>query len=101
FAHGVGWLTTVGRILLPQLLPAAAVAFLLTFIFAFNDLTLVTLLSPPGFSTVPLRIFQTVHYGPDSLLAGICLWQALVLAVPISLLAWAARRFQGQSGSAC
>ena len=89
---GMRWEGVLLRVLLPQLLPALVATFLVTFIFVFNELTLVTLLAPPGVSTVPLRIFQTVHYGPKSLLAAICLWQIIVLLVPIALLAMVAAR---------
>ena len=84
--HGIKWERVFRRILLPQMLPALAAAFILTFVFAFNELTLVTLLAPPGISTMPLRIFQTVHYGSTQLLASVCLWQVIFLSFPIALL---------------
>jgi iron(III) transport system permease protein len=93
-ACGVGWPKTLLRILLPQLVPALFAALALTTVFAFNELTLVTLLAPPGFSTLPLRIFQTVHYGPESLLAAICLWQIVFLLAPAIVLLVIARRWQ-------
>lgn len=83
---GRAWMPVFRGILLRPMLPAIGVAFFLTFILAFNELTLVTLLAPPGVSTLPLRVFQTVHYGPQSLLAAICIWQAVFLIVPVSLL---------------
>jgi iron(III) transport system permease protein len=85
-ASGIPWGAAAWHVLVPQMLPATITAFALSMIFIFNELTLVTLLAPPGVSTIPLRIFQTVHYGPASLLAAICLWQVLLLAVPIALL---------------
>lgn len=95
FALGVGWVKTLMRISIPQLWPSVAAAFLLTFIFVLNELMLVTLLAPPGLSTLPLRIFQTVHYGPPSLLAALCLMQLCVLSVPLVLLAVVMRHVVG------
>ena len=96
-ASGIGWGTTVRRVLLPQIWPAAMTVFVLALVVVFNELTLVTLLAPPGFSTVPLRIFQTVHYGPQTLLAAISVWQVLLLLVPVALLFAVARRSYGRA----
>lgn len=85
-ASGIPWGTAMSRVLLPQMAPVIGAAFLLTFVFVYNDLTLVTLLAPPGVSTIPLRIFQTVHYGPETLLAAVCSWQVLLLSVPAAAL---------------
>lgn len=82
-ANGIPWARFFLRVGLPRLYPHVATAFLLTLVFCFNELTLVTLLAPPGVSTLPLRVFQTVHYGPRSLLAAICVWQVLFLLLPM------------------
>jgi iron(III) transport system permease protein len=95
-ANGIPWARALYRVLLPQLRPALSLAFLLTTIFAFNELTLVTLLAPPGMSTLPLRVFQTVHYGPESLLAAICLWHLAFLLVPAAALLAVSRRWLGR-----
>jgi iron(III) transport system permease protein len=94
-AHGIKWHRTLRGVLLPQLWPALTAAFLLTLIFAFNELTLMTLLAPPGISTLPLRLFQTVHYGPESLLAAICLWHILFLLIPVAVLLVVLPRWRG------
>jgi ABC-type Fe3+ transport system permease subunit len=96
YANGIPWARTLYRILLPQLGPAISLAFLLTTVFVFNELTLVTLLAPPGLSTLPLRVFQTVHYGPESLLAAICLWHLAFLLVPAAALLAVSRRWLGR-----
>ncbi|MGQ0621517.1 MAG: ABC transporter permease subunit [Panacagrimonas sp.] len=80
-AHGVSWWRAVLRTGAITIAPATMVGVLLMFVLAFNELTLVSLLAPPGISTLPLRIFQTVHYGPESLLAAICLIQVLAVGV--------------------
>jgi iron(III) transport system permease protein len=95
-ANGIPWGRALYRILLPQLRPALSLAFLLTTVFVFNELTLVTLLAPPGMSTLPLRVFQTVHYGPESLLAAICLWHLAFLLVPAAALLAVSRRWLGR-----
>jgi iron(III) transport system permease protein len=72
---------------LPQLWRAwLGIAFVVA-ILALNELAMLTLLAPPGMSTMSLRIFSTVHYGPASLLAALCALQvALVAALLVA--AW-------------
>lgn len=73
-------------VLLPRLRGTLMTGGLVTFIYVFNELGMAVLLAPPGVSTLPLRIFSTVHYGPENMVAAMCLFQILVLALPIGLL---------------
>ncbi len=88
FASSGSWWRSMYRVLLPQMRPGLVGAFLLGFIFCFNELNLAVLLAPPGVSTLPLRIFSTVHYGPDSLLAAMCLLQVAFLFLPTVAALW-------------
>ena len=81
------------NVLLPQIKNALLVTGLLIFIFLFNEVSMYVLLAPPGISTLPLRIFSTVHYGPDSLVAAMCLLQITILSVPGGILFWFSRRY--------
>ena len=83
YTTGVDWFRTFHSILIPQMMPVIRIALLLVFIFSFNDLALMTLLTPAGLSTLPTRIFSTVHYGPDYLVAAVCLWQVIFLMLPL------------------
>ena len=73
------------RILAPQIMPAAMMAFVLAWIWALNDVTVTVLLAPPGFSTLMLRIFQSVHYGPPEFLAALVLIHLLMIGVALLL----------------
>jgi iron(III) transport system permease protein len=65
---------------LPRLWRAwLGIAFVVA-ILTLNELALLTLLAPPGMSTMSLRIFSTVHYGPASLLAALCALQVAMVA---------------------
>jgi uncharacterized membrane protein YbhN (UPF0104 family) len=46
-----------------------------------------------------LRLFQTVHYGPESLLAAICLWHIVFLLIPVLALLVVLPRWRGSSMS--
>ncbi len=60
------------RILAPQLVEPMCVAFFVAWVWVLNDVTATVLLAPPGFSTLMLRIFQSVHYGPRNILPRSC-----------------------------
>lgn len=59
------------RVLAPQLVEPMFVAFFVAWVWSLNDVTVTVLLAPPGFSTLMLRIFQSVHYGPPEYLAAL------------------------------
>lgn len=95
FVHSHSWYKSQTKFMLPQLRTTLIAAGLVIFCLAFNDLTTAILLAPPGVDTLPTRIFSYIHYGPDSLIAAICLWQITVLAattlIGFMLLNWAAK----------
>lgn len=86
FVSGAAFAPAFRTVLLPRLRGTLMTGGLVTFILVFNELGMAVLLAPPGVSTLPLRIFSTVHYGPEALVAAMCLFQILILAVPIGLL---------------
>jgi len=85
---GVGWWSVVKNIHFPQMKPFILSVFILCFVLAFNELTMMVLLSPPGLSLLPGRIFSVIHYGPENLLAAICLIQVITILVIVSSIAW-------------
>jgi len=70
-AAGLSNGTIWARVLAPQLIESMFVAFFVAWVWALNDVTVTVLLAPPGFSTLMLRIFQSVHYGPPEYLAAL------------------------------
>jgi iron(III) transport system permease protein len=79
------------RLLWPWMRPAVLLALAWGALWAINDVALVVLLAPAGFSTLMLRIYQTVHYGPPELLAALALIQIL-LALAVTGAVWLALR---------
>ncbi len=92
WTHGTSWFRAFRHIVLRNSRSSLLATAVLVFVLAFNDLTLAALLAPPGWSTLPLRVFSTIHYGSASTLASICLWQLLFLLMPLTALAWLSRR---------
>lgn len=71
--HGVPVGAYLWRVVLPMLLPAAAVATLLVALLATADISTVLLLHPPGERSLPLAIFTVMANAPEPLVASLCL----------------------------
>jgi ABC-type spermidine/putrescine transport system permease subunit II len=90
-ATGLGVVATWRWILLPQIRVTILLSFGAAWVWSLNEVTLPVLLAPPGFSTLMLRIFQTVHYGPPELLAAYTLLHIVVIALAGGCVAMLAR----------
>ena len=74
----------VRRIVLPLLGPSLIIGFFLVFILALGDLGTTLLVIPPGRETVPIKIYNLLHYGADQMVAALCL---ILLATILALAA--------------
>jgi len=90
--EGCGSLGQLGRIVLPQRLPALAVAWLIGLALALGELTASILVVPPGVQTLSIHIFNLVHYGAEVEVAGICLALTATLSGLAAAVTWLARR---------
>jgi len=88
--EGCGSLGQLGRIVLPQRLPALGVAWLIGLALAFDDLTASILVVPPGVQTLSIHIFNLIHYGVEDQVAGICLALMVALGVLAVTVTWLA-----------
>ncbi len=81
------WLQVRLPMLAPGLLAAACVAFALT----TGELGATLIVAPPGRSTVTMRIYNYLHYGASSSVAGLCLTMAIgsLIAGSLALMALA------------
>lgn len=61
------------------------VLWLVTFALALGDLSATVLATPPGVTTVAIRIFNLVHYGVADQLAGLCLGTMAVFGLLAAL----------------
>src|SRR6266567_2827400 len=67
---GASWLRTFTRIVLPQIRTGLAAAWVVAFIFAFGELGATVLVTPPGESTLPVRIYTMIANTPTSTVAA-------------------------------
>lgn len=83
---GASWLRSFARIVLPQLRNGLAAAWVVAFIFAFGELGATVLVTPPGESTLPVRIYTMIANTPSSEVAALALMQAGIIIIPLALL---------------
>ena len=88
---GASWLRTFTRIVLPQIRTGLAAAWVVAFIFAFGELGATVLVTPPGESTLPVRIYTMIANTPASTVAALALMQAGIILVPLALFGILAR----------
>ena len=92
--HGVPLRTYLRRVALPFMLPAGAVAILLTALLATADIGTVLLLHPPGAASFPLAIFTVMANASESFVASLCLVY-MVMSAGFMAIVWA--RTKGQT----
>ena len=88
---GAGWLRTFTRIVLPQMWPGLAVAWVMAFIFTFGELGVTVLVSPPGESTLPVRVYTLIANAPSSEVAALAFVQLCMTLLSLTLFAFLLR----------
>jgi iron(III) transport system permease protein len=83
---GAGWVRTMWRIVVPQMLLGLVAAWLVAFVLAFGELGVSILVAPPGETTLPIRIYTTIANAPSSSVAVLALLQASVILLPLAAL---------------
>jgi iron(III) transport system permease protein len=80
------------RVAWPIARPAALTAWALCAALALGELPASNLVLPPGLTTLSARVWQLLHTGVESHLAGVALWLLLVYALAGAAVAALARR---------
>lgn len=101
---GAGWRKLLRHLFFPAVRPHLALLGLAGFLLAFGEFEASTLLSPPGWTPFPVRLFTLLHYGVDDAVAGLAL-VGFVTTVGFGLaVAWLARGYlladEGQGSGA-
>jgi iron(III) transport system permease protein len=82
---GVGWFKTLTRIMLPQIKLTYAAVWVIVFVLGFGELGASILVTPPGESTLPIRIYTLIANAPPEQVAALALLQAVVIFVPLAV----------------
>lgn len=62
------------------------------FVLAFGELGTTLLISPPGVETIPIKIYNLMHYGAEQLVAALSIIIMVIVFVMSSLFLWVLRR---------
>jgi len=75
------WTRVTWKIVLPLLRPSLITGFFIVFILSLGELGMTLLIIPPGRETIPIKIYNLMHYGAEQMVAALCLLLvAIVLA---------------------
>ena len=98
--EGAGGVRRFIHIAIPQRKLALAVAWFAAVVIAIGDLSASISVTPPGVSTIPIRVFGLLHAGVDDQVAGLCLAMVgefvILAAVTIACIAYAEYRVRAQ-----
>lgn len=86
-SEGATWWRQLVGIVLPLRWHAVAATACLSLIVTVSDLSATLLVSPPGVSTLSVRIFGLLHYGAEDRVSALCLALAIALGA-LATLAW-------------
>lgn len=73
-------------IVVPLTLPYALVLGTIIFLLVLGEVDSLLLMSPPGYTTIPVRVYGLMHYGPSPLVSAMALLMILVVGVGMSVL---------------
>jgi len=85
---GLGAYSRFGRIGLAQHRGALAAAWTVAFTIAIGELPASVLVAPPGVVTLPIQVFNQLHYGAEKEVAGICLAVVLMQTGLVMAVLW-------------
>jgi len=75
------------RITLPLVRNGLITGFFIGFVLALGELGVTLLVTPPGMATIPIKVYNFMHYGAEETVAALCLiLVALQLLVSLGLL---------------
>lgn len=88
------------KIKLPLMLPGIMVSSALVFIFSAGELGATLIVTPPGMSTLTIRIYNYLHYGASDTVSGLCSIILLLCLLPgIIITAIIIKRSRQRDGS--
>ncbi len=90
--HGIPWHRQVTGIVFPLVLPTLIGVWGLGFVLSLAEVDAIILVYPPGFTTLGVRLFSLMHYGPSSTVAALCLINVFMVLGGAALLAYVYQR---------
>lgn len=92
---GHRWTRTMARVVIPLLRRGLMTGFFVVFILSLGELGTTLLVIPPGRETLPIKIYNLMHYGADQMVAALCLMLTAIIFTLSGLFAIFFRKFAG------
>jgi len=70
---GRSWTRTMWKVILPLISPGISTAWIVVYVLSLGELGTTLLVIPPGIETLPLRIYNLMHYGVYPIVAVLSL----------------------------
>ncbi len=83
---GTSFFKIIKKILIPLLFPGIIATWAISFILIIRELGASILVYPPGFETLPIRIFNLVHYNAPESIAALCLLLIVIVLIPLAFI---------------
>jgi iron(III) transport system permease protein len=80
---GASWTRRLGFIVLPLVKHALVGGWLIAYIFCLRETGITMLVYPPGYDTLPVRIFTLMANGAPDLIAAACVLMIMVTTLPL------------------
>jgi len=90
---GSGWTRTMIKIVIPLMKRGIFATWAISFVLCIGELGASVLVSPAGKTTLPVRIFTIMHYGPDKLVAALCIILVGIIILPL-IIFWGISRLR-------
>jgi len=97
---GAGWTRTMIKIVMPLMKQGIFATWAISFVLCLGELGASVLVCPAGKTTLPVRIFTIMHYGPDKLVAALCIILINIIILPLVILGGISRLRFGSPTSA-
>ncbi len=75
--------TVIRKIIFPLMKPAFVPVWIISFILSLRELEVTLLVTPPGFQTLPNRIYTLLHYGNFELVSALCILVIILIMLPL------------------
>lgn len=75
------WSAIIRKIVVPLMHPGLLISFFIGFTFCFSDLSTTLLTIPPGRETLPIKIYNLMHYGAEHMVAALSITVIAIVMV--------------------
>jgi len=94
YMKGASKLSVYTKIIFPMMLPFYMVSLLIIILFGIGELGTSVMITPPGYSTITVKIYGYLHYGASEKIGTMSIWVILIIIVTLLLLWYGKRQIE-------